>query len=174
MQTTPMFGPLAWAFYTVQALGVAVGVYLIFLTFAWKDAHSFRKKKMGQLGMLLLVVGGIGVAFGLLRLMNIEPLNQPLWFYGLAAVELLLGASILYYSRAIYPRHAGAATPAKGGQRSQGSQQRRRTAAASSSAKQSSGNAGRSEERNGGEEESSASTSRTRRESRRERKRKRR
>lgn len=97
---SPLFGPLAWIFFAIQVLGLAAGVYLRFFR---SERDALQRALVEQLGLALLVVGGIGTLLGLLRLGDVGIFSQRYWFYFLLLVELGLAGYIAYYLRVVYP-----------------------------------------------------------------------
>lgn len=113
----PEFGTLAWGFFIGQILGVAAGAYLSF----WHtERNPARQTFLRQLGYALMILGGIGVLFGALRLLNMPTLNTPLWFWVQAVVELAVAIYVIYYMRTVLPnlereaRARGIKAPATG------------------------------------------------------------
>jgi hypothetical protein len=100
-EVSAAFGPYAWVFYILQAIGFALGMYLVF---AWKDTNAVRKRAFRQLGLALLVAGGVGLALGLLRLSDVAIFNQRFWFHLWFLAEIILAAYIVYYARTTYPK----------------------------------------------------------------------
>jgi hypothetical protein len=98
---SPYFGRLAWTFFTVQILIAAAGAYI---AFGYNDRVQFRQTFFRNLGRALLVVGGVGVLIGALRLLNVPILNQRIWFYIQLVLELGLAGYIYYYLRTIFPQ----------------------------------------------------------------------
>jgi hypothetical protein len=100
--TTPTgaFGGLAWAFFVVEAVAALAGIYLVFLR---QDTHPIRGAALRRLGLALLVLGGLGVLFGALRLAAVGPFTMPIWFYLVALLEVVLAAYALYYGLTNYP-----------------------------------------------------------------------
>jgi hypothetical protein len=100
--TTPAgaFGGLEWGFLVVEGVVALVGVYLAFLR---NDAHPIRSATLRRLGMGLLLLGGLGVAFAALRLAAVDPFRMPLWFVIVGLVELVLAGYALFYWQVRYP-----------------------------------------------------------------------
>ncbi len=166
-EVSATFGPYAWAFYIFQVLLLAAGVYL---KFAWNDTNTLRKRLLGQLGIVLMAAGGVGVLLGALRLGNVSVFPQRLWFHLLLLVDILLAGGIIYYARTVYPKKLAANQPSRKKSSTMTQQARARAAAANVSSNGSSAD-------NGVEESSASSgsgTERSRREARRERKRRKR
>jgi hypothetical protein len=105
--TTPTgeFGGPEWVFFVVQSVAALAGVYLAFLR---QDAHPVRGVARRRLGLALLALGVLGVLLGALRLAAIDPLTTPIWFYGVALLEIVLAAYALYYWQARYPAEMAA------------------------------------------------------------------
>ncbi|NTU80622.1 MAG: hypothetical protein HGA45_14805 [Chloroflexales bacterium] len=96
----PQFGPLAWIFFLLQILGGGGGAYLYFMHTERNPArHAFFR----QLGIALMILGGVGVLIGILRLLNVPTLNQRLWFWIQAVVELGVAGYVFYYMRSVLP-----------------------------------------------------------------------
>ncbi|MCG8350328.1 MAG: hypothetical protein MI924_21390 [Chloroflexales bacterium] len=100
---SPTFGLYAWAFFAFQVIGVGAGLYFAFGR-ARGEANRIRKNMFSQLGIALLVMGGIGVFLAVLRLANVAVFSQRYWFYLQLLVELGLAIYLVYYIRAVYPR----------------------------------------------------------------------
>lgn len=96
----PQFGPLAWIFFIGQILGVGAGAYLYFMH---TERNPARQTFMRQLGIALMILAGVGVALGALRLLNVPVLNQRLWFWIQALVELGVAGYVFYYMRSVLP-----------------------------------------------------------------------
>jgi 4-amino-4-deoxy-L-arabinose transferase-like glycosyltransferase len=94
------FGPLAWIFFIGQILGVGAGAYLYFMH---TERNAARQTFMRQLGVALMVLGGVGVVLGALRLLNVPVLNQRLWFWIQFLVELGVAGYVFYYMRSVLP-----------------------------------------------------------------------
>jgi hypothetical protein len=105
----PQFGPLAWVFFIGQILGVGGGAYLYFMH---TERNPARQTFMRQLGMALMILGGVGVALGALRMLNVPVLNQHLWFWIQAVIELGVAGYVIYYMRSVLP---GLEAKARGG-----------------------------------------------------------
>ncbi len=163
------FGPYAWAFYIFQVLLVAAGVYL---KFAWNDNIELRKRMLGQLGMVLMAAGGVGVVLGALRLGNVSIFPQRLWFHLLLLVDLLLAGGIVYYARTIYPKKIAASQ--KGRKKSATMTQQARARAASANVSSNGSSVATEDEEDATSAGSGAGSERSRREARRERKRRKR
>lgn len=99
-EASATFGFFAWMFFIIQFALVAGGIYL---TFAWNDSNRIRKELLGKLGQWLMIIGGVGIVVGGLRLADIPVLNQRFWFYILLIIDVLLGGYVYYYAQNIYP-----------------------------------------------------------------------
>lgn len=96
----PQFGPLAWIFFIGQILAVGAGAYLSFMH---SERNPARQTFMRQLGMALMILGGVGVLLGALRLLNVPTMNQRFWFYLQALIELGVAGYVIYYMRNVLP-----------------------------------------------------------------------
>lgn len=96
----PTFGPLAWLFFIAQILGVGAGAYLYFMH---TERNPARQTFMRQLGLALMILGGVGALMGSLRLVNVPVLNQRLWFWIQALIELGVAGYVFYYMRSVLP-----------------------------------------------------------------------
>lgn len=96
----PQFGPLAWVFFIAQILGVAGGAYLYFMH---TERNPARQTFMRQLGVALMILAGVGVLLGALRLLNVPVLNQRLWFWVQGIIELGVAGYVIYYMRSVLP-----------------------------------------------------------------------
>jgi hypothetical protein len=94
------FGPLAWIFFIGQILGIGAGAYLVFMH---TERNPARQTFMRQLGIALMTLGGVGVLLGALRLLNVPFLNQRLWLWVQALLELGVAGYIIYYTRQVLP-----------------------------------------------------------------------
>ncbi len=106
------FGPLAWIFFIGQILGVGAGAYLYFMH---TERNSARQTFMRQLGLALMILGGVGVALGALRLLNLSVLNQRFWFWLQMIVELGVAGYVFYYIRSVLPGLERAAAGSRAG-----------------------------------------------------------
>jgi hypothetical protein len=108
------FGPLAWIFFIGQILGIGAGAYLVFMH---TERNPARQTFMRQLGIALMTLGGVGVLLGALRLLNVPFLNQRLWLWVQALLELGVAGYIVYYIRQVLPNleRDARARGAKGG-----------------------------------------------------------
>lgn len=111
---SPYFGRLAWTFFAVQIILALVGAYM---AFGYRDRVAFRQLVFRNMGIAFLVVGGVGVLVGALRLFNLPVLNMRIWFYVQLLIEIGLGVYIYYYLRNIYPQQMAQARqgPRRGG-----------------------------------------------------------
>jgi hypothetical protein len=96
----PAFGPLAWTFFIIQILGVGAGAYLYF---RHTERNPARQTFMRQLGIALMILGGVGVLIGALRLLNVPVFNQRIWFWIQALVEAGVAVYVVYYMRSVLP-----------------------------------------------------------------------
>jgi hypothetical protein len=105
--TTPAgeFGGLEWGFLVVEGIITLVGLYLAFLR---SDAHPIRGTALQRLGLALLLLGGLGVSFAVLRLAAVDLFRMPVWFVVLGLVELVLAAYALFYWQTRYPAELAA------------------------------------------------------------------
>lgn len=94
------FGPLAWIFFIGQILAVGAGAYLNFMH---SERNPARQTFMRQLGIALMIVGGVGVLFGVLRMVNVPTMNMRLWFWVQAVLELGVAGYVIYYMRSVLP-----------------------------------------------------------------------
>jgi hypothetical protein len=97
---SPQFGTLAWLFFILQILGVAAGAYLVY---AHTERNPARLAFLRQLGIALLVVGGVALLMAALRLLNVPVVNQRLWFWITLLIELALAGYLTYYVRNVLP-----------------------------------------------------------------------
>jgi hypothetical protein len=67
------------------------------------ERNPARHTFMRQLAVALLILGGVGVLLGALRLLNLPVLNQHLWFWIQLLVELGVGAYVLYRYLRVLP-----------------------------------------------------------------------
>jgi hypothetical protein len=96
----PTFGPLAWLFFIGQILGVGAGAYLYWVH---TERNGARLTFMRQLGVALMILGGVGVLLGVLRLLNVPFFNQRLLFWIQLLVELGVAGYVYYYMRSVLP-----------------------------------------------------------------------
>jgi hypothetical protein len=96
----PTLGSLGWLFFIFQLLGVAAGAYL---TFAYTSRNSARYTFMRQLGIALLILCGVGIVLGVLRMLDVPFVNQRLWFWVQAIIQLGVVGYVIYYMRTILP-----------------------------------------------------------------------
>ena len=108
----PVFGPLAWIFFIGQILGVGAGAYLSFMH---SERNPARQTFMRQLGLALMILGGVGVALGALRLLNVPVMNQRFWLWIQLLVELGVAGYVFYHMRSVLPGLERAAAGARGG-----------------------------------------------------------
>ncbi|MEF3275045.1 MAG: hypothetical protein K6356_11730 [Chloroflexus sp.] len=100
---SPQFGSYAWTFFILQILLVAGGAYFIWLH---TERNVAKATFFRQLGIALMIVGGFGVALGVVRMLDVSPFNQRFWFYIQLLVELALSGYIFYYMRNVLPELA--------------------------------------------------------------------
>lgn len=98
--SSPQLGSFGWSFFIAQILGVAAGAYLVYLH---TERNAARATFMRNLGITLMIVGGVGVLLGVLRMLNVPVLNQHLWFWIQALVELGVAGYVMYYMRSVLP-----------------------------------------------------------------------
>lgn len=96
----PQLGPLAWIFFIVQILGAGAGAYLYF---AHTERNPARQTFMRQLGLTLMILGAVGVLLVALRMLDVPTLNQRLWIWVQAVVELGVAGYVAYYMRSVLP-----------------------------------------------------------------------
>jgi hypothetical protein len=94
------FGTLAWIFFLLQLIGVAAGAYLVY---AHTERNLARQAFARQLGIALLVLGGVGLLAAVLRLVGVPLISQRIWFWVLLLVDLLAAGYITYYIRSVLP-----------------------------------------------------------------------
>ncbi|HMQ33852.1 MAG TPA: hypothetical protein PKD53_24175, partial [Chloroflexaceae bacterium] len=97
----PQLGPLAWVFFIGQILAVGAGAYLNFMH---TERNPARQTFMRQLGIALMILGGVGVLLGALRMLDVPVMNQRLWFWIQALIELGVAGYVFYYMRSVLPR----------------------------------------------------------------------
>lgn len=97
---TAGFGTLAWLFFLLQLVGVAAGAYL---AYAHTERNLARQAFMRQLGMALLILGGVGLLAAVLRLIGVPIISQRLWFWVLLLVDLAAAGYVTYYMRSVLP-----------------------------------------------------------------------
>lgn len=97
---SPQLGSLGWIFFLTQLLGLAAGAYLVFVH---SERNAARAAFMRQLGIALMVLGGVGVVLAALRMANVPVVNQRLWFWIQAFVELGVAGYVVYYMRRVLP-----------------------------------------------------------------------
>ena len=107
----PQLGPLAWIFFLGQIVGVAAGAYLYFVH---TERNPARQTFMRQLGIALLILGGVGMLQGILRQLNVPTLNQHLWFWLQTLIELGVAGYVTYYVRNVLPKLEQSAAPRPG------------------------------------------------------------
>lgn len=93
-------GSFAWVFLIGQILGVGAGAYLYFVHI---ERNAARQAFMRQLSLALMILGGVGVLLGALRLLNVPPFTLRLWFWAQALVELGVAGYVIYYMRQVLP-----------------------------------------------------------------------
>jgi hypothetical protein len=94
------FGTLAWIFFLLQLIGVGAGAYLVY---AHTERNLARHTFMRQLGIALLVLGGVGLLAAALRLVGVPVISQRLWLWILLLVDLAAAGYIYYYMRSVLP-----------------------------------------------------------------------
>ncbi|NNJ10128.1 hypothetical protein EKD04_007295 [Chloroflexales bacterium ZM16-3] len=113
------FGTLAWIFFLLQLIGVAAGAYLVY---AHTERNQARQTFMRQLGIALLVLGGVGLLAAALRLFGVPLISQRVWFWVLLVVDLAVVGYATYYMRNVLPElekaQAGKRGPRQGQARS--------------------------------------------------------
>src|SRR5262249_1328910 len=94
--TTPAgeFGGLEWGFLVVEGAIALIGLYLAFLR---NDVHPIRSVALRRLGLALLVLGGLGVTFAVLRLAGIDPFRMQTGFAIVGLRGVALAPYALFY-----------------------------------------------------------------------------
>ncbi|NJM06438.1 hypothetical protein HC891_09960 [Candidatus Gracilibacteria bacterium] len=95
----PYLGGYGWAFFILQAVAAAIGVYCAFF---FEDNIPVRAAFARRIGYVLLIAGLVGVTLGILRLLNVPVLNQRFWFYALLLAEIGAGFYIYNFARTTY------------------------------------------------------------------------
>jgi hypothetical protein len=110
----PTFGPLAWVFFIGQILAVGAGAYLYTMH---RERNPARQTFTKQLGLALMILGGVGILSGALRLLNIPVANQRLWFWVQLVIELGVAGYVTYYLLNVLPglEKAAASRGGRGG-----------------------------------------------------------
>jgi 4-amino-4-deoxy-L-arabinose transferase-like glycosyltransferase len=94
------FGTLAWIFFLLQLIGVAAGAYFIY---AHSERNPARQAFARQLGIALLILGGVGLLVAVLRLLGVPVISQRVWFWVLLLVDLTAAGYITFYIRKVLP-----------------------------------------------------------------------
>jgi hypothetical protein len=97
----PYLGGYGWAFFILQVVFAAVGVYCAFF---FEDNVPVRAAFARRIGYILLIAGLVGVTLGVTRLLNVPILNQRFWFYALLLAEIGAGFYIYNFGRTTYAR----------------------------------------------------------------------
>ncbi|PDW03851.1 hypothetical protein [Candidatus Viridilinea mediisalina] len=95
------FGTLAWIFFIAQIVGVGLGAYLYF---RHTERNPARYTFMRQLGLAIMLLTGVGVLFGTLRLLDVPTLNMRLWLWGQALIEVVVFGYVVYYMQKVLPK----------------------------------------------------------------------
>ncbi|PDV99353.1 hypothetical protein [Candidatus Chloroploca asiatica] len=96
----PEFGTLGWLFFLGQLLGVGAGAYLRFM---YIERHPIRQTFLHQLGLGLMVLGGLGTLLAVLRLLNVPTMNLRIWSWLLFVIQLGAAGYVFYYVRNVLP-----------------------------------------------------------------------
>jgi hypothetical protein len=153
------FGPFEWGFLLLQFIVAGMGVYFAFKR---SDSNALRKQLVSKLGMALLIVGGIGIVVGGLRLGNVTAFAQPFWWYLVLVAEIAVAGYAAYYARVVYPSQLRNSATSRG---KVASSNKRQVASLSTT------NNGTGEHHTHDEREETGQPQRSRRDARRERKR---
>ncbi len=94
------FGTLAWIFFLLQLFGVVAGAYFYY---AHTERNMVRYTFFRQVGLALLILGGVGLLAAILRLIGVPVISQRLWFWILLLVDLAAVGYITFYVRKILP-----------------------------------------------------------------------
>ncbi|NTV65804.1 MAG: hypothetical protein HGA65_20035 [Oscillochloris sp.] len=94
------FGTLAWIFFLLQLIGVASGAYFLY---AHSERNLARQAFARQLGIALLILGGVGLLAAALRLLGVPVISQRVWFWVLLLVDLVAAGYITFYIRKVLP-----------------------------------------------------------------------
>jgi hypothetical protein len=97
----PYLGGYGWAFFILQVVFTAIGVYCAFF---FEDNIPVRAAFARRIGYILLAAGVTGVTLAVLRLLDVQVFNQRFWFYALLLAEIGAGFYIYNFGRTTYAR----------------------------------------------------------------------
>jgi hypothetical protein len=91
----PGFGPLSWLSLLAWSLLLAAGLYLYR---SWRERNPVRARFMRQLGLVLSILSGTGIALLALKGLRIPVLSFRIWSYlvALATIGCAVWAAVMY------------------------------------------------------------------------------
>lgn len=88
LSQNPGFGPLSWLSLLAWGLLLAAGLYLYT---SWHERNPVRARFVRQLGLVLSVLAGLGVALLAVKGLGIPVLDYRIWGYLVALATVIYG-----------------------------------------------------------------------------------
>lgn len=100
-----VMGPFAWLFLVIMLALFGVSVYIYFFKrIEWKRTNSVLRRAAERWGPWFMWVSGIGLAFIVLRVVQLDILNKRLWLYLTFLAMLALIGWFYYWYRTALPQ----------------------------------------------------------------------
>lgn len=92
------FGGISWAMLVVWAITLGVGLYLLR---SYRDKNPMRARFLQRVGLIEAILGGVGLALLILKIVNVGVLEWRLWSWlvALAWIGYTAYAAYVYNTR---------------------------------------------------------------------------
>lgn len=98
--SSAQLGTLGWLFFLLQLVGLTAGAYFVY---AHTERNLARHTFMRQMGIALMMLGGVGLLAAVLRMFGVPMISQHIWFWVLFVVDLAAAGYITLYMRKVLP-----------------------------------------------------------------------